>query len=336
MNNNISWETIFKVALSIITLYLLFQVKDILIWFVFAVIISILFNPAIEFLKRFKVPRVVSTSLVYLAVFSLLSLTLYFVISVLVSEIDQFSKVLPIYFRDLSPIFSDFGIHALEDIEGFIETTKGSLKEFTSALFTASFALFGGLAKTFFVMTMAFFISLESNFIEKIVRTLFPRKYESYALYLWGKSQKQVSGWFLSRIIACVFVGLATYITALIAGIKYPLSLGLIAGVFNFILYIGPIVSGGFIFLITSMDSLAKGLFILVAFIIIQTIESGILSPVLSKKFIGLSPVLVILALAIGGTLWGFLGALLAIPLAGIMFEFLKEILEKRKKIEVT
>ena len=183
-------------------------------------------------------------------------------------------------------------------------------------------------------MTMAFFISLEGKLIERAVVVVFPKRYEGHALSLWKRSQKQVSGWFLTRILSCLFVGAAIYISALVMGVGYPLSMGLIGGVFNFIPYIGPLVSGTFIVLITAMARLPKALFILVAFTIIQLIESGVLTPVLSKRFIGLSPVLVILALAIGGSLWGFLGALLAIPLAGITFEFLKEFLERKKRIE--
>ena len=339
MNNektlDLSWETVSKVAIAIIGFYILFNVKDILVWFIFALIISILFKPGIDVLMRLKIPRVIATSLMYLAVFGILSVTLYFIVSVLITEVEQFSRVMPIYFRDLSPTLSDLGIHAFEDIENFIEVTKGSLRELTAAIFSASFAFFGGLAKTFFVMTTAFFISLEGNLIERTIRVIFPKKYEKSALHLWEKSQKQVSGWFLSRIVVCSFVGVATYVSALVAGIKYPLSFGLIAGVFNFILYIGPLVSGAFIFLVTAIDSLPKAIFILIAFIVIQMLDGGLMTPILSKTFIGLSPVLVIIALAVGGTLWGMLGALLAIPLMGITFEFLKEFLKRKKRIEV-
>ncbi len=338
MKNNgvldLSWDTIFKLGLSIITLYILFQVQDILIWFVFAVIISILFSPGIDFLTRFKLPRVVATSLIYILIFGLLTVALYFMLSVLILEIEEFSRVLPAYFRALSPILMDFGIYALEDIRIFIESIRGSLRELTTALFSASFALFGGILTTFFVMTMAFFISLDGKLMERAVILIFPEKYEGYAFSLWKKSQKQVSGWFLSRVLSCLFVGLAIYISALVMGVGYPFSMGLISGVFNFIPYVGPLISGVFIVLITAMDNLAKAVFILAAFLIIQQIDNWVLTPVLSQKFTGLSPVLVILALAIGGTLWGFLGALLAIPLAGITFDFLKEFIEKRKKIE--
>ena len=60
-------------------------------------------------------------------------------------------------------------------------------------------------------------------------------------------------------------------------------------------------------------------------------IEGNILTPILSKKFIGLPPVLVLIALLIGGQLWGIMGAILAIPLAGIFFEFVRDFFKKRK-----
>ncbi len=331
---DISWDTIFKITVSIIFFYILFQIKDILVWFIFALIISILFNPGIDFFMKFKIPRIISTALIYLSVFGVLTVVLYFVVSVLISEIEQFSQILPFYFREFSPVLRDAGIHAFEDIEKFIDTIRGSLRELTTAIFSASFAFFGGVFTTFFVMTMAFFLSLEGKVVERAVILIFPKKYENYAFSLWKRSQKQVSSWFLTRILSCLFVGAATYISALILGVKYPLSMGLIGGVFNFIPYIGPLVSGSFIFLVTMMDNINKAFFIIIAFVIIQLIESGVLTPVLSKKFIGLSPVLVILALAVGGTLWGFLGALLVIPLAGITFEFIKEFLEKKKREE--
>ena len=73
-------------------------------------------------------------------------------------------------------------------------------------------------------------------------------------------------------------------------------------------------------------------MFLLTAFLIIQQIEGNILNPVLTKKIIGLPPVLVLVAVMVGAKLWGIMGALLAIPIAGIMFEFLRDFLKKRKE----
>ncbi len=331
---DLSWDTIFKIALSILLFYFFLQIKDVVIWFVFAIIISILFNPSIDFLKKIKIPRAVGASIIYILAFGTLSLTFYSVIASLVSELEQFSQVVPSYLKEISPLLRDFGIEAFDSIENFINTIKGSLSELTTAVFNASFAFFGGIFTTLFVVTMAFFLSLEEKIIDRAVFLIFPKRYEEYAISLWKRSQKQVSGWFLSRILSCIFVGSATYISALILGIRYPLSFGLVAGIFNFIPYIGPLVSSVFFFLVTVMDGFGKAIFIVIIFTIIGLIENGILNPVLSKKFIGLSPVIVILSLSIGGILWGVLGAFLAVPLAGITFQFVKEFLEKKKQEE--
>ncbi len=331
---DLSWETLFKIALAVILFYILFQIKDIVVWFIFALVISILFNPVIDFLKRFRIPRTVATSIVYLLTFAILSAVLYSVIVILIGEIEDLSHKISYYFQELSPILRDVGIYAFEDIENMVTNLSSSLRELSSAFFTVSFSVFGGIFTTFFVLITAFFLSLEGKVIEKAVVLIFPKKYENYAFSLWKKCQKKVSSWFLTRVISCLFVGIVVYIACLIAGINYPLSLGIIAGVMNFIPYIGPLVSGIVIFSVAAMDGFAGGIFIIIIFVLVQLIEGALITPVLSQKFIGLSPVLVILSLAIGGVLWGFIGALLAIPLAGILFEFLKEFLEKRKKEE--
>ena len=77
-----------------------------------------------------------------------------------------------------------------------------------------------------------------------------------------------------------------------------------------------------------------KAVFVLITFALIQQIDGNILSPILMKKIVSLPPALVVVSLVIGAKLWGFLGALLVIPLVGILFEFTKEFLQKRKEKE--
>jgi len=101
--------------------------------------------------------------------------------------------------------------------------------------------------------------------------------------------------------------------------------------VFNFIPYIGPILTGVILFFIIFPTEPLKGILVLIAFTLIQQIENSILSPILMKKFVGLPPALVLISLVVGGHLWGLLGAILAIPLFGILFEFLKEFLQRRR-----
>ena len=113
--------------------------------------------------------------------------------------------------------------------------------------------------------------------------------------------------------------------------IDFSFSLGFLAGITNFIPIIGPIVAGVVIFAMVAMTSLSKAIFVLLAFTILQQIEGNIISPILSRKFIGLPPVLVLISLAVGGKLWGIMGAILVIPLVGIIYEFLRDFLKKKK-----
>ena len=328
---DISWGTLWKIFVAALLLYILYQIRDILIWFLFALIISLLFNPAINFLKKIKIHRSLAVSVAYLGFFGILILLAYLVIPFFISEIRQFSQNLPQYFEEISPPLRELGIRAFEDLDIFINTLSGTLEKIGGNVFNFIFIIFGGIFSTIFTLTLSIYLSLAEKGIEKTLTLLFPKKYDAYISSLWEKCQKKVSGWFLSRVLACLFVGIISFITFLLFDTPFPISLAVLSGLFNFIPVVGPTVAGILIFVIVAVEDLTKGIFVLIASILIQQIENNILTPVLSKKFVGLPPVLVLLSLAIGGVLWGFLGAVLAIPLAGILYEFLKEFLEKRK-----
>jgi len=331
---DISWASILKIAIAASLFYLLYLVRDILILFTFALIISLLFNPAIDFLQRRKIPRVVSVIIIYIGTFGLITLLIYSISASFVSEIQNFSQIFPAYFEKLSPFLRSLGINIFENIESFIGFINKFLEAATVNLFATGSAIFGGVFSTLFVISIAIFLSLEAKNLEKGLVILFPKKYDGFVLNLWHRSQKKVSGWFLSRILACLFVGILSYIAFLIFNTKYPLSLGILAGVLNFVPFIGPIITGILIILLISLDSLSKAIFALLAFVLIQQIENNIITPILTKKFVDLSPVLVLISLAVGGKLVGFWGAILAIPLAGILIEFLKDYLKKRREEE--
>ena len=105
--------------------------------------------------------------------------------------------------------------------------------------------------------------------------------------------------------------------------------LAILAGLADIVPIIGPIIAGALMGTVVALSSLTQALFVVLAFVVIQLLENNLLFPVLFKKFMGVSPVLVLIALAVGGRLWGVSGAILAIPLAGVFFEVLKDYLKK-------
>ena len=329
---DISWSTIIKLAIAGLVVYVLFLMRDILVWVLFGLIISILFDPVIDFLQRRRIPRVLGTVGVYSVVFGILTFIIWGMAPFFVNEIQRFSALFPQYFETLSPALRGIGFAAFSDVQTFFDALSLSVENIASNIFSALFLIFGGIFSTVFVLSIAIFLSLEEKSIEKMIGALFPKKYESFALDLWAKSQHKVSGWFATRLITSVFVGVATYLALFLFNVQYPFSLGLLATILNFIPIIGPLITGLLVAVIVALDSTLKAVFILVAFVLIQQIEGNILTPLLTKRFLGIPPALVLIALAIGGELWGIMGAILAIPLAGIIFEFLRDFLQKRKE----
>lgn len=331
---DISWSTIFRIFLVVISFYLIFSIKDILVWIIFASIISVLFNPVIEFITRRRVPRVLSVIFVYLVFFGFISLVIYSIAPIFIKETKNLLIAIPHYFNTLSPFIEMFGLGTFENIEEISMLAYDSIDKMTSNMFSALIVIFGGFFSGFFVIATAFFLSLEKGIIEKGLILIFPKKYESQILSIWERAERKVSGWFGARVLASIFVGIASYITFLVFRIEYPLSLGLLSGLLNFIPYIGPAVTGVLLFLIIFPVNFLKAIFVSLTFIIIQQIEGTILTPILMRKIIGIPPAVVLISLVIGGKLWGLLGAILVIPLIAILFEFLKEFLEKKRERE--
>jgi predicted PurR-regulated permease PerM len=329
---DISWESILKILVAVVLLYIIYLIQDVLIWFIFAVITSVLFEPLIDFLQRRRIPRMFSVIIVYLVIFGILGFSIYLIVPILTSEIQQLVKILPQYFEKIAPPLRALGFRAFENIEEFTNLLNKSLEGVASTVFGAVAAIFGGALATFSIFSIALFLSLEEKPIERTLRLIFPKKYEDSLLEVWMRCRGKISGWFLSRILGSIFVGVLSYIAFLVFNTKYPFSLGLLSGILNFLPIVGPVITGTAIFVVTFLQDFWRAIFVLIVFILIQQIENNILLPALTKKLAGLPPVLILLALTIGGILWGIWGAVLAIPFFGILFEFFKEFLQKRKE----
>ncbi|MEA3344436.1 MAG: AI-2E family transporter [Patescibacteria group bacterium] len=331
---DISWRTIIKISLSIIGIYLIYSIKDIIVWFVFALVISILFDPIIDFLQKKRIPRIIGIAFVYFGFFGIFIVLIYLIIPLVASEVHSFLVSFPEYFEKISPPLQGLGFQAFENMESFVQGVSDTLKQMSSSIFSVIFALFGGVFSFLGIITMAVFLSLEEKAVQKALVLFFPKKYEDSILGVWDKCQRKVAGWFGVRVIASLFVGIASYITFLIFNVEYPFVLALFAAAFNFVPYIGPFFTMILLFLIIFPSEMLKAVFVLVVFFLIQQIDANVLSPLLMKRIIGIPPVLVVIALIVGASLWGVLGAFLAIPLAGVLFEFLKEFLQRKKEKE--
>ena len=133
---DISWGTILKLAVAGLVTYILFLVKDILVWVLFGLIISILFDPVIDFLQRRRVPRVLGTVGVYSLTFGVLAFIVWSIAPFFVGEIQRFSQLFPQYFDTLSPVLRGLGIAAFSDTQTFFDVLSLGVGKLAGNIFS--------------------------------------------------------------------------------------------------------------------------------------------------------------------------------------------------------
>src|SRR3989338_272343 len=239
---DISWKTILKVLVAGFVLYILFLARDIAVWFFFALIISLLLDPVILLLRRLRLPKVLAVILVYVSIFGILGLTIYLIAPIVIFEINQLSKNIPDYFEKLNPILKSLGIGFAQNFEDFTSILIPRLQESSKNIIKAISVFFSGIASALIVFSFAFYISLEEKGVEKVISLLAPKKYEEYIETIFQRAQLKVAGWFGARLLACLFVGMASFVSFFLFDTKYAFILSIISGFLNFIPFIGPVI----------------------------------------------------------------------------------------------
>ncbi len=326
----VSWKAIFKILITFFALFIIFLIHDILVLSVFGLVIAVLFEAPARALSK-RIPYGLAVVFLYVAAFALLSSLIYFPASSLVTEIKQFISLFPIYFERVSPPLRNLGFEAFKDLENFVDSLEQVANIMSSNILNALFSIFGGIASTIYVVSIAFFLSFERNQFEKALVLFFPEDERGFISSLWNRSEKKVAYWFLKILFSCLFLGITSYISFLIIGVNYPLSLAILGGAVDFIPIVGPALATLVIFMTLALESLSKAIFGVLVYVILQQIDNNIVSPLLAKKFTGLSPVLVLVSLTAGGKLFGVLGAVLMVPLVALVVEFGKGLLERRQ-----
>ena len=169
---DVSWNSIFKIAVSALALYLFFLLRDVLIWIIFALIISILFEPAINFFKNKGLPRNLVVILIYIVFFGILGSVIYIVSDPLIEELKNFTAFFKDYHEELfervGPTLKELGIGAFANFEEFSESLQKWLEDegATDSIFRALGSVFGDVVITSTILILSLFISLEEKVLK--------------------------------------------------------------------------------------------------------------------------------------------------------------------------
>ncbi|MEK7191914.1 MAG: AI-2E family transporter [Patescibacteria group bacterium] len=319
----ISWGGLWKVALVGLLVWILFAAHKILIALFLALVVSSALNPVVSWLEKRKIPRILGTLTIYIVVIFLIGLLIYAIVPIALSELSTFLS-------SLGKISG--GLSELVDATSLIQAINKSLTKFTNVLLSGSTSLLdigskflGGLTMTISVFVLSFYLTVGKDGVGRFLITIVPSIYEDKAVDLYNKIRRKIGRWLSGQIVLSLVVGLLVFLGLSILGVKYSLLLGILAGIFELIPYVGPIFSGSLAVLVGLTNSLSVGLYTVILFVVIQQLENHVLVPAVTKFTTELEPAVILVGLLIGAQVFGFVGLILAVPITVLLQELLED-----------
>ncbi|MBW2164188.1 MAG: AI-2E family transporter, partial [Deltaproteobacteria bacterium] len=200
--------------------------------------------------------------------------------------------------------------------------------------FSTVTGIFGGIFTFFLVLVITFYMAVEENAIKKIVWSIAPKNHQVYVMQLVNRMQKKVGLWLRGQLILSVIIFALTFtalsIVHLFTGqMEYALVLALLAGLTEFVPYLGPLIAAIPAVFLALTVSPVLAIVVALVYYVIQLMENNIIVPKLMQKVIGLNPVVRIAVLLIGFKVAGVVGAILSIPVATAVSVFIRDIFER-------
>jgi predicted PurR-regulated permease PerM len=332
---NISTVTILKVISIGLLLWFAWLIKDVLLIFLIAVIISSAIDPVAEFLHQRRVPRSLSVSLVYILFLGLVILIGFLIVPPLTSQFDAIKNA-DVYQTFVSKVggFRETLAHSTIG-RAINDSLNQTFNNFGGTIFATTRGVLTGIVSVITILVISFYLTIEENGMKNFIKHLAPYRHQAYVMRLVNKIQHKMGAWLLGQVILSAVIFGLVFIGLTILKVKFALVLALVAAVFEIVPIIGPFVSGAVAVFFAFLQSPTIAVAVLILWIVTQQLESHVVVPVVMSRSVGINPVLVILAVLVGGTLGGIVGALIAIPVVSGISVFINDVMEGEVSAEM-
>lgn len=335
----ITTGTIVRTVLVLLFVFFLYIIRDVVLILLTAVVIASAIEPATRWFERHSVPRVISVILIYLLVSLFLAIGFYLFIPPLLDNVLYIIERAPDYAESLkvwgglpAPFDSISGNFTLADVVTKIE---GSLAGLSAGILGVATSIFGGVLSFVIIIVLSFYLAVQKNGIASFLRIVTPIRYESYIIDLWGRTQGKIGRWLQGQLLLSLLVGILVYLGLMILGVPNALMLAVIAALLELIPLFGPVLAAVPAIAVALIDGgTSLGIMTFLLYVIIQQFENHLLYPLVTTKVVGVPALLVIIALLIGGKLAGFIGIILAVPIAAGLMEFANDVEKKKKRLQ--
>jgi len=318
---------------GIILLWLLFQIKEVIIILIFAYILMSALNPWVEKMEK-SMPRMLAITLLYLAMVLIFSLLLLLVIPVMVNQLGSFIRNIP--------LLIDQWVHNLNqstnqtfqlNSQNIGSLINNQLSGFSSNILNFTSGIVGAITSAIFIGVISFYVLLEHRSLEKRFLNFFSIDTQERIFNLIQRIESKLGAWLRGEVMLCLVIGTLSWIGLTIIGVDFALPLAIIAGLMEFIPSLGPTIAAVPAIAIALLSSPLQGILTAVWYILIQQMENSFIVPKVMSSAVNLNPLVVLLAILVGGKLMGVMGILLSVPLLAVAVTIIDDLREHKTNL---
>ena len=337
----VPWRTILAVALVVALSYagflLLRELTRVITWIVVAAFFTVVLAPAVDVLqRRMHLRRALATAIVFLLGLVVLVGLLYVFIRPVVSSVSSFVDDLPTLVEDAKEGRGPVGeLVSRYNLEEYVQDNQA---RFQSALRSAGApalsiaqSVFSGIIAFITIMVLTFLMILRGPELCASALSLVAPAHRERVRRVSAEASKAVSGYMFGNLVISLIAGISTYVFLRIVGVPYAEVLALWVGFADLIPLVGATLGAiptvGFAF----AQSVPTGIATLVFYIVYQQFENHVLQVTVMSRTVDVNPLAVIISVLVGVELFGFLGAALAIPAAGVIQVVVRSLYDLRR-----
>jgi predicted PurR-regulated permease PerM len=346
----VPWRTIWAAIVSVGGVYLGYQaflaVGRVVTYLVVALFFAIVLTPPVDFLQyRLRFRRGIATTLVLLTGLLLLAGMIYAFVKPLAEQATQFSNDLPTYVEEARNGQGPVGdLVQKYDLEQKIKDNQDKIQQTVSNFGQSGLdilrTVFNTLVAAVTVFVLTVLILVEGPNLSQSSLKLIPDDRQRVRVQRVAVDAcRAVSGYVFGNLLISLIAGTAAWVVLLIVGVPYAATLGLFVAFADLIPLVGATLGAVPTVLFAFLHSVPAGITMLVFFIIYQQFENHVLQVTIMSRTVKLNPLAVLVSVLVGVELFGFLGALLAIPAGGIIQVIARDLYDERQgrfKLEPT
>jgi predicted PurR-regulated permease PerM len=326
------------VAIAIVSaLYFLYLIRNVIGMLFIAIFLAVALGPVVEVFVRLKIKRSMAILLTYLCLLATVFGLGLLVVPPIVNGVNDFVGNVPHYVQDLrnSRTFRKYDdkYKITPKLEEQAKKLPSHLSEAASGLRDVTVGVFGTIVELVTILVMAFFLLLDGRrILEFIFKEIGPEHGERFER-ISGDVYTAVAGYVAGNLLISVIAGVSSYIVMTLLNIPFAVPLAVLVAFFDLIPLVGSTIAGAVVGIVAAIVGFPGKLIVWVVFLIVyQQVENNVIQPVVYRRTVAIHPLVVIVAVLIGASLLGVLGALLAIPVAATVQILVKELWQYRRE----